>query len=143
MKKILLVFACAIFALPSFSQKRGNNTMIIKVQTEAKQTYIDFLKHLLTNGFTFDQRDEELLYFVTGIKAPPKGKPNYRIKAFFLDTHIRIEVEWQYYSWETGSTGPLVWRQWFYKKGGVMKDIYKGFYPILKSFNPTITFTTL
>lgn len=137
MKKILIILIIILFGFTSFSQKKEDNTIIIKVQTEAKKTYDDLIKHMVLNGFTFDQKDEELLYFVTGLKAPPCGKPNYRIKAFIQDAQISITVEYQYYSWEM--VGPLVWKQWFYKKGGVMMDVYKGFYPILESFNSNIS----
>lgn len=132
-----MILIVILFGFTSFSQKKEDNTIIIKVQTEAKKTYDDLIKHLVLNGFNFEQKDEELLYLVTGLKAPPCGKPNYRIKAFIQEAQIIITIEYQHY-WLVG--GPLVWKQWFYKKRGVMMDVYEGFYPILKSFNSNISF---
>jgi len=140
----MFILVALLFAISAFAQTKGNNTITLTVKTIASTTYDDFIKYLVFNGFTIDNGDHQLMYFITGAKAPPCGKPNYRIKAFVKDYNIRINVEYYGSNYDpiSGYPGPSEWKQWFYKKGGVMKDIYNGFYPILKEYSSDLIFET-
>lgn len=131
-----LIFTVLLFSSLQ-AQEKEDNLIVINTNRFAEENFQQFGRHLIAEGYSFENKDSDFLTLNTNSQECRGGGGTYEYKMAisFIDTIIFVRITMAVHSLDPFS--PARWLKWNYTnfKGVTNYHVFNDFAPKLRQYN--------